>query len=55
MDELIEEALYIRTLDEILRELEITDYEVVLALLDNGSILRSDLAQVMGYDDEEED
>jgi hypothetical protein len=52
VDEIIEEVLVFRTLEDILRELEINDEEVLQCLLDGGLILRSDLGGILSFDED---
>jgi hypothetical protein len=52
--ELIEEVLQYHTLESILVELELTEYEALQALLDAGVISTSDLNGIISYDEEEE-
>jgi hypothetical protein len=55
VNELIEEVLQYHTLDSILAELELTEYEALQALLDAGVITTSDLNGIISYDPEEDE
>jgi hypothetical protein len=52
--ELIEEVLMYNSLEGVLVELELTEYEVLQALLDAGVITTSDLNGIISYDEEDE-
>jgi hypothetical protein len=54
VNELIEEVLQYHTLDSILAELELTEYEALQALLEAGYITANDLNGIISYDEEDE-
>ena len=55
VNELIDEILQVHTLDDIMLEYEISEYEVLQALLDTGLLLPNDLKALLTYDEYDDD